>query len=143
MNASVKGYNIIKKYEELRLEAYICPAGVPTIGWGHTRNVQLGQKITKEKAEQLLMEDVSFAVADVNRLVKKTLTQSQFDALVSFVFNIGAPQFSESTLLLVINRNPNDIGIKPQFQRWVYGKGKLLPGLITRRQEEADLYLLK
>ena len=143
MKTSQKGIELIKKHESKRLTAYLCPSGVPTIGYGHTRNVQMGKTITDADADRLLEEDLSYTESVVGRLVKKPLTQNQFDALVSFVFNVGEGNFAGSTLLTIINRDPNNIGIKPQFERWIYGSGQVLPGLVTRRRDEAALYLSK
>lgn len=143
MKTSQKGIDLIKKHEGCKLEAYLCPAGVPSIGYGHTKNVFLGTTITQAEAEALLREDLSYCESAVIRLVKKPINQNQFDALVSFVFNIGEGKFKTSTLLKVINNDPNDYAIKPQFQRWIFADGKTLPGLIDRRNEEAKLYFSK
>ena len=143
MKTSEKGKAIIKKHEGLRLQAYKCPAGVLTIGYGHTRNVFDGQKISERDAEVLLAYDVKTAEDVVNRYVKVELNQNQFDALVSFVFNLGAGNFGKSTLLKVINKTPNDPAITAQFQRWINAGRKPLPGLVKRRQEEAKLYFEK
>lgn len=140
MKTSSKGIDLIKKHERLELAAYKCPAGIPTIGYGHTKNVQLGMRTSIAGAEIMLKEDLSFAESAVNRLVMKPINQNQFDALVSLVFNIGETKFKDSTLLKVINRNPNDSAIKAQFERWIFGGGKVLPGLVTRRRDEATLY---
>lgn len=141
MKTSTRGIEFIKSHEALRLDAYTCPGGVLTIGWGHTRNVNPGQRISVRDAEILLAYDVSIAEADVIRHVKKPITQGQFDALVSFVFNLGVGNFSKSTLLKVINKDPNDPGIPAQFQRWISGGGKVLPGLLKRRKDEAEMYM--
>lgn len=131
---------LIKKHEGLRLDAYLCPAGVWTIGYGHTKNVRPGDRITQHLAEQYLRDDLRDAELTVLRLVRHSLNQNQFDALVSFVFNLGAGNFQSSTLLKKINENPRDHDIKAQFKRWVYANKKVLPGLVTRRNEEAELY---
>lgn len=140
MRTSQRGIDFIKAHESLRLEAYRCPAGALTIGWGHTKNVFPGQKIAFRDAEVLLAYDLSISESDVYRLVKVAINQNQFDALVSFVFNIGANEFAKSTLLKLVNKNPNDPNIQKQFTRWVYGGGKVLPGLLTRREAEAKMY---
>ena len=139
MRTSRKGIEFIKAHEGLRLDAYLCPAGVPTIGYGHTYNVKMGDRITEEQAERLLIGDLIVAETEVNRY-GFDLTQNQFDALVSFVYNIGAGNFRSSTLLKRLKANPNDPDIANQFKRWVYGGGKVLPGLVRRRNEEAKLY---
>ena len=139
MRTSRKGIELIKAHEGLRLDAYLCPAGVPTIGYGHTYNVKMGDRITAEQAEMLLIGDLIVAETEVNRY-GLNINQNQFDALVSFVFNVGAGNFRSSTLLKRLKANPNDPDIANQFKRWVYGGGKVLPGLVRRRNDEAKLY---
>lgn len=139
MRTSRTGIELIKAHEGLRLDAYLCPAGVPTIGYGHTYNVKMGDRVTAEQAERLLIGDLITAETEVNRY-GFDLTQNQFDALVSFVFNVGVGNFRRSTLLKRLKANPNDPDIANQFKRWVYGGGKVLPGLVRRRNEEAKLY---
>ena len=139
MRTSKTGIELIKAHEGLRLDAYLCPAGVPTIGYGHTYNVKMGDRITEEQAERLLIGDLAVAEREVNRYGLH-LNQNQFDALVSFVYNIGAGNFRSSTLLKRLKADPNDPDIANQFKRWVYGGGKVLPGLVRRREEEAKLY---
>jgi lysozyme len=139
MRTSRTGIELIKAHEGLRLDAYICPAGVPTIGYGHTYNVKIGERITAEQAERFLIDDLAVVEREINRY-GFDLTQNQFDALVSFVYNIGAGNFRSSTLLKRLKANPNDPDIANQFKRWVYGGGKVLPGLVRRRNEEAKLY---
>ena len=139
MRISRTGIELIKAHEGLRLAAYICPSGVPTIGYGHTYNVKMGDRITEEQAEKFLIDDLAVAEREVNRY-GLNLTQNQFDALVSFVFNVGVGNFRSSTLLKRLKANPNDPDIANQFKRWVYGGGKVLPGLVRRRNDEAKLY---
>lgn len=127
--------NFIKNAEGLRLTAYKCPAGVWTIGYGHTQGVSAGHKITKEQAESYFNTDILIHENNVEQLVKVPLTQNQFDALVSFEYNIGYGQFKNSTLLRLLN-NKNYSGAAEQFSRWIYGNGKVLPGLVKRRQFE-------
>lgn len=144
MKTSNSGISLIKKHEGLRLEAYTDPVGVLTIGYGHTKRVFPRQIITEQEANNLLMEDIIDAENAVNRLVKTSLTQSQFDALVSFTFNLGAGNLSESTLLKRVNTDPTDEDIAYQFQRWNKGRINGIPvpldGLTKRRKEEAELY---
>lgn len=140
MNTSERGINLIKQYESFRAEAYRCPAGVWTIGYGHTRDVKPGDKITEPEALKLLRQDVQTAEKAVSTLVKKPLDQNRFDALVSFVYNTGSGNFASSTLLRKINRNPDDPAIAAEFRKWVYGGGRRLPGLVTRREKESNLY---
>lgn len=139
MKTSKAGIELIKKHEGLRLAAYLCPAGVPTIGYGHTKGVRLGQVITEAEAEHFLIEDLRTSEKEIDSH-NLQLNQNQFDALVSFVFNVGAGNFRSSTLLRRVRLNSNDNDIENQFNRWVYGGGKILPGLVRRRKEEANLY---
>ena len=139
MKTSDKGIGLIKRFEGLRLKAYLCPAGKPTIGYGHTKGVKLGDVITEEEAEQLLLEDLIVVENEINKH-NLDINQNQFDALVSFVYNVGVGNFRTSTLLKKIKANPNDKTIANEFKRWVYSNGKRLPGLVKRREEEAKLY---
>lgn len=139
MKTSDNGIELIKRFEGLRLKAYLCPAGKPTIGYGHTKDVKLGDVITEEEAEQLLREDLIAVENEINKH-NLNLNQNQFDALVSFVYNVGIGNFRSSTLLKKIKANPNDESIANEFKRWVYSNGKRLPGLVKRREEEAELY---
>ena len=139
MRTSRKGIEFIKAHEGLRLDAYLCPAGVPTIGYGHTHGVKMGDRITEEQAEMLLIDDLIVVEREVNRY-GLNINQNQFDALVSFVYNVGARNFRSSTLLKRLKANPNDPDIANQFKRWVYCDGKVLPGLVRKRNDEAKLY---
>ena len=103
MILSNKGRRFIQNFEGLRLEAYLCPSGAWTIGYGHTSGVQKGQKITLQHAEEYFNKDIAQFVNSVNMLVKVPLTQGQFDALVSFAFNCGIANFRSSTLLRLLN----------------------------------------
>lgn len=141
MKISEYAEQVLKEHEGLRLKAYQCPGGVLTIGYGHTRNVCPGQVITKEIAQQYLVEDVEC----VERLLDsesydKALSQSQYDALVSFIFNLGWGKFRNSTLRRKLLVNTEDTTIPDEFRRWVYGGGKVLPGLVKRREWEAQMY---
>jgi lysozyme len=138
---SEKGIEFIIKEEGEILEAYICPAGVLTIGVGHTgKDVKSGMKITKEKSREFLKNDLIKFENSVNRSVKVSLTQNQFDALVSFVFNVGTGAFETSTLLKKINASASIGEIEEQFRRWNRGGGKILPILVGRREREIKLY---
>lgn len=134
------GRDLIKKYEGLRLEAYRCPAGVWTIGYGHIRTTTPDMKITAAKANLLLIEDLATAEKAVSRLVKVELNQSQFDALVSFVFNVGVGAFERSTLLRLLNAGEYD-DVPAQLARWNKVKGKVTRGLVRRREDEAKLFM--
>ena len=140
MKASQNAYDIIKKYEGLRLEAYRCPAGVLTIGYGHTRGVTEGMKISSEQADIYLVTDITGAERYLDSLAL-SLNQNQFDALVSLIFNIGSGNFSRSTLLCKLKVNPLDPTIGDEFMRWVYAGGRILRGLQKRRADEVRLYI--
>lgn len=146
MKISKKGINLIKKHEGLRLEPYSCPAGVPTIGYGNTvyensRAVSLDdESITEERAEGLLKHILEQFEFGVNKYLTKDINQSQFDALVSFSYNLGLGSLKSSTLLKRVNYNPCDKDIEFQFSRWNKAGNKVLPGLVKRRKEESDLY---
>ena len=145
MNISEKELNIIKKFEGLVLKPYLCPAGVPTIGYGSTvypngRAVTLKDKaITENEAHQILLATVKKYEDAVNRYVQVKLTQNQFDALVDFAYNAGIGNLQKSTLLKRVNAG-DFIGAKREFGKWIYGGGKPLKGLINRRAAEADLF---
>ena len=133
---------VIKKFEGLRLKAYKCPAGVQTIGYGHTRNYPFSTnyKITEEQAEKFLHEDLKKFENSIKKLVKVPLSQCQFDALVSFTFNVGATNFKNSTLLKYLNNGEYNLAAE-QFERWIYSNGKKLDGLLTRRKAEKEIFL--
>lgn len=140
MKTSPAGLNIIKNFEGLRLKAYLCPAGVPTIGYGHTKGVSLQDPdITKERANELLAEDVAQFEAGVNDLVKVPLNQNQFDALVSFAFNLGVGALKQSTLLKKLNSG-DYTGASAHFGRWIFAGNKAMPGLRKRRAAERMLF---
>ena len=140
-----RGIAIIRKYEGLKLRAYVCPAGLNTIGYGATfyengMRVQPGDVITMDRADKLLHIQVKLFADEVRRTVKSNLNENQLGALVSFCFNVGGAAFSRSTLARKANANPNDHTIRAEFMRWTRGGGKVLPGLVKRREEEANLY---
>lgn len=140
MKTSPKGIALIKEYEGLRLGAYLCSAGVLTIGYGHTGGVKEGDLITEQKAEQLLQDDLKKFENGVLRLVRVPLTQNQFDALVSFAFNLGVGNLGKSTLLKMLNDRDYK-GAAGQFIRWNKAAGKELAGLTRRRIAESELFL--
>ena len=142
MKTSNKGIELIKKHEGFRSKAYRCSANVLTIGFGHTLNVKSTDVIDKSQAEVFLRQDVEFAEKEVNKH-NLNINQNQFDALVSFVFNLGVGNFARSTLLRKIKSDPNDPAIRKEFERWIYAGGKALNGLARRRKEEAELYFTK
>ena len=141
MNLSSQGLDTIKGFEQLRLTAYLDTGGVWTIGFGHTRSALSGMQISEARALMLLAEDVAEAVAAVNKLVRVPLEQYEFDALVSFVFNIGVGAFKSSTMLRCINDRAEPMRIGTEFLRWVYDNGKKIAGLETRRRKERLLFL--
>ena len=142
MKTSPKGIALIKELEGLRLKAYKCPGGVWTIGYGHTAGVQPGMLITEAQAEQFLKEDLLVFEKAVNTQIL-SINQNQFDALVSFTYNVGTGNFSNSTLLRKVRVNPQDNSIMDEFLRWVFSKGRVLPGLQRRRLAEMKLYFSK
>jgi len=135
-----KEAQLIKSFEGLELEAYLCPANVWTIGYGHTKGVKKGDKITKEQAEKLLEEDLAFFRNGVKRLVKVALNKNQFGALVSFAYNLGLGSLESSTLLKMLNAKDYQ-GAADQFLRWNKSKGKVLTGLVRRREAERAVFL--
>lgn len=141
-----KGYLLITKFEGLSLKPYLCSAKIPTIGYGNTyypdgkRVTLLDKEITKQQAFDMFKELANRFAKRVDELVTSNLNQNQFNALVSFAYNVGTGNFASSTLLKKVNRNPNDLTIKDEFLRWNKAGGKVINGLTNRRNEEADLY---
>lgn len=141
MTTSKKGYKFIKQEEGLKLDTYSCHAGVPTIGWGHTgKEVKKGMKISLEKAEAFLKNDIRWCETVIRKYVKIDLKQHEYDALISFIFNEGFVNFKNSTLLKMINKKAPICEIEYQFSRWIYGGGRILPILQRRRRHEIKLY---
>jgi lysozyme len=140
-----KGIPIIRKFEGLKLRAYLCPANVWTIGYGNTfyengSKVQEGDKITLDRADRLLFFVVQKFEKEVSKMVTSAINENQLGALTSFAFNVGAGNLAKSTLLKKVNANANDVTIRDEFNRWTKAGGKVLNGLVTRRKAEADLY---
>jgi lysozyme len=140
-----KGIPIIRKFEGLKLRAYLCPSSIWTIGYGNTfyengSKVQEGDKITLDRADRLLFFVVQKFEAEIKKLVKSEINENMLGALTSFAFNVGAGNLAKSTLLKKVNANPNDLTIRDEFNRWTKASGKVLNGLVTRRKAEADLY---
>lgn len=137
---------IIKQFEGCRLEAYKCPSGIPTIGYGNTTyldgsKVQMGDKITQADAEVMLQKTVEGFKTQVKRIVPGTLPEGAVDALTSFVYNVGCAALQKSTLLKRIKENPMNLkSIEAEFSRWNKGGGKVLPGLVRRRAMEYKMY---
>ena len=146
MATGSKGIDLIKTFEGFRSAPYLCPAGIPTIGYGATfytngKKVTMQDKpITEQEASELLKKMLgSFENAVISNC-KKPLNQNQFDALVCFTYNLGAGSLKSSTLLKKVNANPNDATIKDEFMKWTKAGGKVLNGLVKRREAEANLY---
>lgn len=140
MRISDAGLSIIKRFEGLRLVAYRDGGEVWTCGWGHTRDVGRLTTCTKEQAEAWLREDVASAEMAVNKLVEMPLKQNQYDALVSWVFNVGIGAFGKSTLLKRLNQGEMELAAD-EILRWNKDNGKVVPGLANRRKEERELFL--
>jgi lysozyme len=139
MKTAKKGIDLIKFYESFKEKAYKCPAGVWTIGYGHTRTTQRGQTINENQAIELLMSDLQFTEISVKKQAL-FINQNQFDALVSFSFNVGSGAFTRSTLLKKIKSGADEVEIRHQFNRWNKSGGVILNGLVSRRKAEGDLY---
>jgi lysozyme len=149
MTPSKGCYDLIKLFEGCKLSAYVDPGtgGLPiTIGWGNTldqngKPFKLGDKISQDRADFLLEREVNDKAAGVSKLLgNKVITQNQFDSLVCFSYNIGIGALGKSTLLKKLLINPSDSTIKDEFLKWNKGGGKILPGLIKRRQAEWNLF---
>lgn len=148
---------MIMNFEGLSLKPYLCSAGVPTIGFGNTyypngKKVTMRDKpITKEYAIEIFKFIADLFAKDVNNLLKTTVTQNQFNALVSFAYNVGSdidaddiPEgLGDSTLLKKVNKDPNDLSIMAEFLKWNKSNGKVSNGLVKRRKLEAKLYFTK
>lgn len=148
MHITKSSNNLIKliaKFEGLKLEAYKCPANIPTIGYGSTyyadgSRIKMGDKITKEQAEKLLSDTLIAYEKFVDANTRDDISQGQFDALVDFAYNCGNGNLKSSTLLKKVNANPNDATIKAEFSKWTKAAGKELKGLVNRRNAEIELY---
>ena len=139
MKIGTAGLDLIKEYEGLKLVAYLDSVGVPTLGYGHIKGVKIGDRCTAAQAEEWLRADVQDAEACVNLGVTSTVNQNEFDALVSFVFNLGCGNFRKSTLLKKLNDSDYD-GASLEFARWNRAGGLEIAGLTRRRQAEAELF---
>ena len=154
MTLDNKGYLLIAQFEGLRLKPYLCSAGVPTIGYGSTfypsgRKVTMRDNpITQETAFWMLKQVANMFAKDVDSLVTSNINQNQFNALVSFAFNLGSdidadniPEgLGDSRLLRRVNANPNNPEIAREFVKWNKAGGRVLDGLTKRRLKEAELY---
>ncbi|WP_066836433.1 lysozyme [Rufibacter ruber] len=145
MKISKNGIELIKRFEGLRLKAYLCSAKVATIGYGTTKYpngkaVKLGDTCTLEEAEAYLKNDLKVFEFFVGKCLTRAVNQNQYDALVSFAYNCGAEALRKSTLLKKVNNDPSDATIAGEFQKWVNAGGVKVKGLVTRRTTEANLY---
>jgi len=139
MKISAEGLALIKKFEGCELTAYQCSAGVWTIGYGHTKSVTEGMEITNDIANEMLEAEVCEYENYINQHVSVPLKQNQFDAMVSWVYNLGPANLISSTLLKVLNAGDYD-GVPAQIKRWNKAGGQTLDGLIRRREAEALLF---
>jgi lysozyme len=147
MKLNTAGIELVKSFEGLKLTSYLCPAGVPTIGYGTTRinnrRVTLGTTITMVQAEEYLRADLNVFANGARNLLRVPLNENQFSALVSFAYNVGLSALRRSTLLKIVNSNPNDGRIRLEFLKWNRANGVVLNGLTRRRTAEANLYFNK
>ena len=139
MKISQEGISLIKKFEGCELTAYQCSAGVWTIGYGHTKGIEEGMEITQQEAEDMLVEELHEYENYINDNVTAPLSQNQFDAMVSWVYNLGPANLKSSTLLKVLNAGDYD-GVPAQIKRWNKAGGVTLEGLIRRREAESLLF---
>lgn len=139
------GIQLIEEFEGFKPKMYKDAVGLPTIGFGTLIDTAdekwlLTATITKEQAEDLLRKELVMIENKLKLMVTATINQNQYDALVSFAYNLGVYNLKTSTLLKKVNKNPADATIRAEFNKWTHAGGKVLPGLVRRRQAEADLY---
>ena len=146
MKLNNEGYKLITKHEGLVLKPYLCPAKVPTIGYGNTyyedgtKVTLLDKPITKERAFEMFKEIADRFAKAVSQSVTSNVNQNQFNALVSFAYNVGVANFKKSTLLKLVNANPSNPQIKNEFMKWTKANGVVLGGLVKRRTDESNIY---
>lgn len=144
MKASNEIKELIKSWEGCRLTAYRCPAGVLTIGYGHTgADVIPNLRISQDRAAELFEADLARFEAELNRWMvidRATLDQRQYDAVLSFAYNVGTTALRRSTLWKKVCANPADPAIPAEFRKWVHAGGKVMPGLVKRREREAAIF---
>lgn len=140
LTLSLAGVGMIQRFEGTEQEAYLDSVAVPTICTGSTKNVFIGQTATLAECEARLVEDSTYAGKAVQRCTQVKLTQEQYDALVSFVFNVGGGAYCKSTLVRKLNTG-DCVGAANEFQRWNRAGGRVLPGLTSRRKAEATLFV--
>ena len=141
MKASGECVKMIKRWEGFRAEAYLCPAGAWTIGYGHTGQVRPNLRVTRQEADTLLAKDLQKVEAYLNKWYDGKVTQSQFDALCDFCFNLGVTAFHRSTLKKRIDNGEDGRRVTEQMRLWRYAGGKESGGLLKRREEECELWL--
>ena len=135
------GVRLVQEFEGCRLDAYRCPAGIPTIGYGATGpDIRMGMVWTQEQADARLVEDLARFADGVERLVEVDLSDNQFAAIVSFAFNVGLGALRDSTLLRKLNAG-DYLGAADQLPRWARAGGRIMPGLSRRRLAERALFL--
>ena len=140
MQTSQAGIDLIKEFEGFRADAYLCPAGVWTIGYGHTEGVKPGNYVSRERGEELLREDLAYFEAAVSDLIATPLSQNEFDALVSFTYNCGVGALAESTLRKRLNAGEAKCKVfQEELPKWVKAGSETLPGLVRRREAEVEL----
>lgn len=140
MKTSAAGRSLIKIFEGFSSSAYLCPSGKWTIGYGHTSGVSPGDTCTREEAEEYLKQDLAIAEKAINGQ-NLNLTQTQFDALVSLVYNIGSGSFQNSTLLKILTEDTTARDtLEEEWKKWKYSNKKVLKGLVRRRAAEWSLY---
>ena len=143
---SQKGLSLIKKFEGVKLKPYLCPAGIPTISIGctyyedGTKDKMTDAPISEARATDIFLNVIKHYERSVDSFCRDDINQNQFDALVSFCYNLGAGALKSSTLLKKVNINPNDPSIANEFAKYKYSDGKILKGLINRRLSESELY---
>jgi lysozyme len=145
MKVNAEGYALIKKFEGCRLKAYLCPANILTIGYGNTfyedgTKVKVDDVITQERAESLAKFVIDQFAVTIAPFILQPLNDNQFSACVSLAYNIGTGNFKKSSVFKKLNINPNDATIADSFRLWNKGGGKVLAGLVKRREAEIQLY---
>ncbi len=145
MKLNKQGYDLIKKFEGLKLIAYQDSVGILTIGYGNITyedfsKVKKGDKISQQRADEVFQFFANRFAKQVDAVITANVTQNQFNAVVSLAYNIGIGAFSKSTLLKKLNKNPNDSTIKDEFLKWVNAGGRKIQGLVNRRTEESKIY---
>lgn len=141
MNVSGAGVDLIKKFEDCSLDAYLDMVGVVTIGWGTTGpDIHMGLSWTQEDCDKVLLADLDHFASQISKLITAQVNQNQFDACCSFTYNLGVGAFRSSTLLKLINQNAF-LEAASEFHKWDHAGGREVPGLLKRRLAEKTLFL--